>query len=49
MYEVANLDNPPFYLPLGKDAVGLIRNKLESLGSIVNDYEGWSEDLLADQ
>jgi hypothetical protein len=41
-------EQPPLYLPLGKDALVLVRNKIVALESDLNKYEKWSDDLKID-
>ena len=48
MYELANLENPPLHFPLGKDSLGVLKKKIESLTMAFRDYESWSDDLLAE-
>jgi NAD(P)-dependent dehydrogenase (short-subunit alcohol dehydrogenase family) len=42
MLKLVASDNPPMHLPLGNDAVQMIRDKLESLGSEIAAWEAIS-------
>ncbi|KAF7795780.1 hypothetical protein EIP86_006947 [Pleurotus ostreatoroseus] len=45
IYRLTTLDDPPLHFPLGKDALGLIRNQIEVLTNDMERYESWSADL----
>ncbi|KAF9019433.1 NAD-P-binding protein [Hymenopellis radicata] len=45
VYKAAALENPPLWLPLGKDAYQKIRAKLEKYKKDMDAYESWSADL----
>ncbi|EIN11445.1 NAD(P)-binding protein [Punctularia strigosozonata HHB-11173 SS5] len=45
IYRLAGLESPPERLPLGKDSVAAIRDKLESQLKELAAYESWSSDL----
>ncbi|KAI0820888.1 NAD-P-binding protein [Trametes gibbosa] len=42
---LSRLANPPMHLPLGKDAVGFVREKIRTLSAEVEEYASWSDDL----
>ncbi|KAJ8462673.1 hypothetical protein ONZ45_g17851 [Pleurotus djamor] len=46
VYELSLLEEPPMWLPLGKDSVGLILGQVEEVGRVVRSYASWSDDLL---
>ena len=48
IFDLSLLDEPPFRLPLGKDAVGAIKAEIKRIGDDVAKYEGWSEGLAFD-
>ncbi|THG96423.1 hypothetical protein EW026_g5403 [Hermanssonia centrifuga] len=48
VYDLAQLENPPLRLPLGKDTVAGFREKLAKIVADVDRYESWSEGLTAD-
>ncbi|KAI0668233.1 NAD-P-binding protein, partial [Trametes maxima] len=43
--EVTKVANPPLRFAIGKDSIGLIREKVKSLTANVDAYESWSENL----
>ncbi|KAI0643336.1 NAD-P-binding protein, partial [Trametes meyenii] len=43
--EVTKVANPPLRFAIGKDSIGLIREKVKSLTADVDAYESWSENL----
>ncbi|KAI0667103.1 NAD-P-binding protein [Trametes maxima] len=43
--EVTKVANPPLRFVIGKDSIGLIREKVKSLTADVDAYESWSENL----
>ncbi|KAI0828694.1 NAD-P-binding protein [Trametes gibbosa] len=43
--EFSRLSSPPLHFPLGKDSIGLIREKIKTLTEEINQYESWSENL----
>jgi len=45
IYKLAALPDPPLRLPLGKDALEVVKRKGESLIASVEEYASWSEDL----
>ncbi|KAI0330507.1 NAD-P-binding protein [Cubamyces sp. BRFM 1775] len=45
-YKVSTLPDPPLYLPLGKDAIELVRKKMSMLDTVMTEYASWSEELL---
>jgi hypothetical protein len=45
IYKLTQVENPPYQLPIGQDAVQLIRNKLEEQLKEVVAYESWSSNL----
>ena len=48
IYHLASLESPPLHLPLGKDAVERVKEKNQALSTVLERYESWSDDLLAD-
>jgi hypothetical protein len=46
IYKLAQVENPPYRLPLGKDAIQVVREKLEEQLKEVAVYESWSSDLV---
>ena len=46
IYKLASLDDPPLHIPLGKDAVGVLRTKLAAMAEHADKYESWSEGLM---
>ncbi|KAJ8495799.1 hypothetical protein ONZ45_g12705 [Pleurotus djamor] len=46
VYEASRLEEPPMWLPLGKDSVKMILAQVLDLEKVVRQYEGWSDDLL---
>lgn len=47
IYELSTLDDPPLHLALGKDACDLLRTQIAALTKELEQYESWSDDLLA--
>ncbi|PSR71895.1 hypothetical protein PHLCEN_2v12239 [Hermanssonia centrifuga] len=45
-YELASLPDPPLRLILGQDAIEIIRSKMKSVASDIENFEAWSSDLL---
>jgi hypothetical protein len=45
IYKLRQVENPPYRLPIGKDAIQLIREKLEEQLKELAAYESWSSDL----
>ncbi|EJF55608.1 NAD(P)-binding protein [Dichomitus squalens] len=45
VYKLAALEKPPLHFPLGKDAVGIVRSKTQSLLEDTEKYEPWNEGL----
>ncbi|KAI0636946.1 NAD-P-binding protein [Trametes polyzona] len=43
--EFSKLASPPLHFPLGKDSIGLIREKIKTLTEEIDQYESWSENL----
>ncbi|KAI0666618.1 NAD-P-binding protein, partial [Trametes maxima] len=43
--EVTKVANPPLRFAIGKDSIGLIREKVKSLTADIDEYESWSENL----
>jgi len=48
IYQLAAHPEPPFCLPLGKDALEVIREKLSSATTEVERFASWSDDLALD-
>ncbi|KAI0631460.1 NAD-P-binding protein [Trametes polyzona] len=42
---LARLPNPPLHFPLGKDAIGFIREKIKKFEEEIHEYGSWSDDL----
>jgi len=49
MYWLAQLDEPPFYLPLHRTALEAARNKGQKLIRAVEEYGSWSDDVYLDE
>ncbi|KAL7279597.1 hypothetical protein ACG7TL_006002 [Trametes sanguinea] len=47
-YRIAGLPDPPLHFPLGLDAIAMVREKTSALNATMDEYESWSEGLLAD-
>ncbi|KAI0631261.1 NAD-P-binding protein [Trametes polyzona] len=45
LIELSKLSSPPLHFPLGKDSIGLIREKIRTLTEEVDKYESWSDNL----
>ena len=45
MYKLVDIDDPPFRLTLGKDALLLVKDKIGYLAEGLGPYESWSDDL----
>ena len=45
MYKLVEMDDPPFRLTLGKDALRLIKDKVGYLAEGLGPYESMSDDL----
>lgn len=43
--EFSRLASPPLHFPLGKDSIGLIREKIRALTEEIDQYESWSDNL----
>lgn len=43
--EFSKLSSPPLHFPLGKDSIGLIREKIKTLTKEIDKYESWSDNL----
>lgn len=48
IYELTELEHPPFRFIVGKDSLSVVRAHLENLDRDMDEYESWSEDLLED-
>jgi len=48
IYQLAAHPESPFRLPLGKDALEVIREKLSSTVAEVEKFASWSDDLALD-
>ena len=48
IYELSQLPNPPLRLPLGKEAVAIIKSALTGIVAEIEPYESWSDDLQWD-
>ncbi|KAI0369428.1 NAD-P-binding protein [Pilatotrama ljubarskyi] len=46
-FKIAGLPDPPLHFPVGKDALLAIRKKTAERIEVMDQYESWSEDLLA--
>jgi hypothetical protein len=49
MHWLAQLDEPPFYLPLHRTALKAARNKSQKLIQAVEEYGSWSDDVYLDE
>ncbi|CAL1712857.1 unnamed protein product [Somion occarium] len=45
LYELASLENPPLRLPIGKDAIGFVKDQLEQVARDRESFAHWSDDL----
>ncbi|OJT10612.1 hypothetical protein TRAPUB_12860 [Trametes pubescens] len=43
--EFSRLSSPPLHFPVGKDSIGLIREKIRTLTEEIDKYESWSDNL----
>lgn len=48
IYQLAGHPEPPFRLPLGKDALEVIQGKLSGTAAEVEKFASWSDDLALD-
>jgi len=48
IYRLAGHPEPPFRLPLGKDALEVIREKLSGTAAEVEKFASWYDDLALD-
>ena len=44
-YKVADLEDPPLRLVIGRDAVSAVREKIKKMTQMVDQYESWSKGL----
>jgi hypothetical protein len=49
MYWLAQLDEPPLYLPLHRTALEAAKNKGQKLIQAVEEYGSWSDDVYLDE
>jgi hypothetical protein len=49
MHRLAQLDNPPFYLPMHRSALKAARNKGQRLIKAEEEYGSWSDDIYIDE
>lgn len=49
MHRLAQLDNPPFYLPMHRSALKAARNKGQKLIKAEEEYGSWSDDIYIDE